>query len=578
MRIRSIHPFLTAAILGCAGRAEVQVQGDPIVATVGPRIVTRSYYEDRLRLMDRVFVPDTLDLAGKRRFLDLLIDKDVMALKAAQLGYADAPDVKAAVAKLEEDLVCRRALELAVQDKLAVSDEEVRRSAERARREVLAQHILLASRDEAEAVLAALRAGASFDSMVAAHSIVTSIASDGSELTTAQRADYGWQRQGDLSPPAEDAIFDTPLFEVSEPIESLYGWHLFRPVATRDADPGAAGANLDEIRKQLVSNKRQADTNDYNDEILRDRGFSIDLDACNIAYGRLPPDPTDRTDPGTETKPVIPFTDRELTIPLFVLDGRTFTLADFSNEYDRRMRTDRPQKWIGPSVIYSWIRDVWLKPLKLERARRDGIDKLPDVVAEMDRLRELIMVGYMHDRTIGDHLPTPTEAEIDSFYRSHARGYVEPEQRICNLFIDADPDEVRRAYAEIKAGADFVATVIRYEETATQPEHVQTAPFSRQDSAYREMAGRAFALGLHEYSEPFETSQGWVILQVQQIFPETPLALEDIYERVASDWKKSWGEKRLRELLGSWRREFPITVDDAVLASVKVTRNDVFVP
>src|SRR5262245_36151179 len=92
------------ALVFLAAACTKSKEGRPnaVVAKVGSHQVTKAYFEDRLEKMDRSLLPDTLDLAGKRKFLEFIINKEVLALKAEELGYAEDPEVKAQFAVLEE--------------------------------------------------------------------------------------------------------------------------------------------------------------------------------------------------------------------------------------------------------------------------------------------------------------------------------------------------------------------------------------------------------------------------------------------------------------------------------------------
>ena len=167
------------------------------------------------------------------------------------------------------------------------------------------------------------------------------------------------------------------------------------------------------------------------------------------------------------------------------------------------------------------------------------------------------------------------------FFKDHASVYVDKEKRICNLIFHPRERVVRRAYEEIKGGADFVQTAIRYNDSATEPKDVQTPPFSADETKFHDIAQVAFALKKGEVSEPFKTtepSQGWVTLQVQQIIPERPFVLEDVREFVVKDWQAQWSEDHLNALLVEWKQKMPIQIDDNVLAAAAVRRDDVFVP
>ncbi len=569
---------LTVLAMACTPKSKGGQKDDPVIVTVGSHTVTKAYFEDRLEKMDRSLLPDTLDLAGKHKFLDFIINKEVMALKAEELGYDEDKEVKATLTMLEEQLLHGKSVELAIQDKASVSDEEIQKFYTNMQRKVLVKQVLVPTRVDAEAVLKDLRAGANFDSMVDVHSQVPRVSSDGTDIPVQQRAMFADLKYGQANPAVEEAVFDTPLGQLSNPVETPYGWHVFMPVSESAEKAMPLADERERIEKQITGRKRRDATNDYYESILARRHFKIEPEAMAVIYDKMPVDEQSPVDPATEVKPIIDFTNAQRDITFFEIDGKKSTIGDFSDLYDQTPWPERPRKWVGAQGLYYWLRDGWLKPLQIEQARIDGVDKIPEVMNEIKLRHEMLMVGALHTYLIAQQVPDPTDADVRKFYDDHQTVYVEKEKRVCNLIFHPRERIVRRAHDEIVAGADFVEIAIRYNDNAVSAENVQTAAFGRDDDKHKELADSAFAKDVHAYTQPFKTSQGWIILQVQQIIPERPFALEDIQENVIQDWQNQWSENRLNELLVDWKKEYTVTVNDKVLAAAEVRRTDVFVP
>src|SRR5262249_27273526 len=121
-----------------------------VVAHVGDRVVTQDYFEQRLAKMERRFLPDTLDLAGKPKFLDFIINKELMAMKAEELKLGDDPRVVSAIKMYEDNLAANAAVDALTKGKLDVTDAQVQEFYDKKHRKVVVKHILL--RTEREAV------------------------------------------------------------------------------------------------------------------------------------------------------------------------------------------------------------------------------------------------------------------------------------------------------------------------------------------------------------------------------------------------------------------------------------------
>jgi parvulin-like peptidyl-prolyl isomerase len=83
-----------------------------------------------------------------------------------------------------------------------------------------AAHILVATEEEAQELLAQLSDGADFAVLAAEHSQDTSNAYRGGDL--------GWFGLGRMVAPFEEAAFSLPVGEISQPVQTEFGWHLIK--------------------------------------------------------------------------------------------------------------------------------------------------------------------------------------------------------------------------------------------------------------------------------------------------------------------------------------------------------------
>jgi peptidyl-prolyl cis-trans isomerase C len=556
---------------------------DEVLARVGKHEITRSYFEDRIVKMDRRFLPDTLDLAGKRKFLDFIINKEIMATKAEELKYGDDPRVTTVMKTLSDNLAANAAIDHLTEGKLDPTDQDIQAFFEKKHHKILAKHILVRTRKQADDVRKQLMAGADFDSMAAKYSEVPRTdANTGEPLPLVQRVMFGEVQYGEAMIPVEEAVFNTKLGEVSEPVETGYGWHLFKPISESEVSLPALDAEAKrQITVQIQLRRKRLITEAYYDEIAKAHGYKLDEDTAVMIYDKLPKDvnPEDRPDPKTEAKPIIPFSREERDRVLFELDGKKYTVGDFSDRYDQTSWFERPKRITGVIGVKAWIRDRWMKPLQLERARKDGVYDLPQVADEIKIRREQMMVNLLHENLVAGQAPAPTEDQIKEFYDAHKDVYVDKEARAVNLIYNREERVVRRAWDEIHGGKPFVDVAVRYNENAVKPEDVQTPGFTADQEQFKEIAPQTFALAkVGDYTEPFKTENFWVMLQLAAVTPQRQMQLDEIHDAVKEDWQNQWSEDKLNELLAEWKKEIKVEVNEDALARAKVDRTDVFVP
>ena len=160
--------------------------------------------------------------AQKRDYLiTYLTDVIVLSQAAAKQGFADRPDVKRRLAFDHNRLL----MEALLQDagKSALSDAELHKVYDEAvkqmpnEEEVRARHILVATEDEAKAVLAALKKGADFAALAKEKSKDPG-ANEGGEL--------GYFTKDQMVPEFAEVAFKLDKGQMSDPVKTQFGWHI----------------------------------------------------------------------------------------------------------------------------------------------------------------------------------------------------------------------------------------------------------------------------------------------------------------------------------------------------------------
>ncbi|MBN1400106.1 MAG: peptidylprolyl isomerase [Anaerolineae bacterium] len=121
--------------------------------------------------------------------------------------------------------------------------EALRAEAPTTAEQIHAQHILVATREEAELVLERLANGEAFEDLAA------ELSQD--ESNKEQGGDLGWFGRGRMVAEFEQVAFDLEPGETSEIVETQFGFHIIR-VIERDANRTLEGSDLSQAQNQYV--------------------------------------------------------------------------------------------------------------------------------------------------------------------------------------------------------------------------------------------------------------------------------------------------------------------------------------
>jgi len=200
---------------------------------IGPRLAT-------IRPEDR-----------RRILLQFVIENELMA-GAGEKDKLDQTDTFPARVKYHT----RRALRDAFYDSGiagAVSDADAKQIYDekiakmKPEQEVHARHILVDTKEEAEEVIKRLKNGEDF----------AKVANEKSKDTNAEGGDLGFFTRGQMLKPFEDAAFALEPGQISEPVQTQFGWHVIKVEEKRDQALPSYEDVKDAIMAQLIQQKAQ---------------------------------------------------------------------------------------------------------------------------------------------------------------------------------------------------------------------------------------------------------------------------------------------------------------------------------
>jgi len=239
-RALSVHilKFSIVAMMGFAGVFAAatgifaqEANPDGVIATVGGEAITEA--DLAFAAEDLAQELSNLPVNERRTFLTtVLIDMKVMARAARAENMQETETFRRRQKYLEDRslrrayftekiglLVTPEAVQLAYDELVAefVSEEQVR-----------ARHILVATLDDANTIRADIENGKPFEIAASENSLDGSAQNGG---------DLGYFVRGQMVPPFEQAAFSLQPGQVSEPVQSQFGWHIIKLEDRRQSAP-----------------------------------------------------------------------------------------------------------------------------------------------------------------------------------------------------------------------------------------------------------------------------------------------------------------------------------------------------
>ena len=219
----SVAVVLAAFLLPGAAAAQTESGSEPkVVATVNGYDITAS----EVQLAADDILPQLGEVPANLRFpfvVEYLIERHLLAQAAVKEGISDSEEYRRRLAFYQAKAL--RDAYFAAELKPSVTDEAVRASYDEqaakveAEERIRARHILVASEDEAKDIAGRLAEGEAFEELAAQYSL------DGSKE---QGGDLGFFTAEEMVDPFSEAAFALEVGEVSDPVQTEFGWHLIK--------------------------------------------------------------------------------------------------------------------------------------------------------------------------------------------------------------------------------------------------------------------------------------------------------------------------------------------------------------
>lgn len=238
--------------------------GNETVATVNGVDITQDRLYDELvtaggpATLENIITQELITQEAKAASIEVTdadIDSEIDLIKKSfgteEEFTATLAQYNMTLESLKKDTKINLTIRKILEPKTDVTDEEVQQYFD-ANKETLgtpeqiqASHILVATKEEADAILAELKQGGDFAAIAKEKSIDTGSKDKGGDL--------GFFGKGDMVAEFETAAFALKINEISGVVQSEHGFHIIKKIAEKAAVVPTFEEKKEEIKKQLVA-------------------------------------------------------------------------------------------------------------------------------------------------------------------------------------------------------------------------------------------------------------------------------------------------------------------------------------
>jgi peptidyl-prolyl cis-trans isomerase C len=221
---------------------------DPVVATINGQPIRLS----ELEVAQQALPPQYRNMPLQAVFpalLDRIIDSKLVVADGRKNKVTDDAAFKKRMAFVEDQILqdfwLQREIAKRVTPEKMQQRYQERLKSTPAEEEVHARHILVATEDEAKALIAELKKGGAFDKLAKEKST--------DKASGAEGGDLGWFKKTDMVKEFADAAFALKKGELTDaPVKTQFGYHVIKLEDRRQAPPPTFEELSDQIREELA--------------------------------------------------------------------------------------------------------------------------------------------------------------------------------------------------------------------------------------------------------------------------------------------------------------------------------------
>lgn len=540
-------PVLALGVVACGEKPKDETP----VARVGDRDITLAYFEYKMNSMDPAQLPPDIESRGGRaELLETMIDKEVMVLKAEQLGYDADGEADEAAEKLAELMAVKRMRDEVTAHAEDVSEDEILDYYEDFARRLEISYMLLDHQEEAIEAKRLVEGGEPWQRVADRLGVGPAGPSGDYRMVV---------KYGQLADDLESVIFELPVGAVSDPVPTIYGLFVIRV----DGQTIERVPPLESMRDQVIASVRKQKTDlaiaDHIRKVQAEYGFATSRAALDTLYGYLPEDvPLGPPVPADELEP-LRLPPRVLDMELMRYADETWTLRRYQDLYNGMSSLARPRRERLVGGLRRGLEEIALRELMPQAARDRGFMEDPQVEAERRMRREQHMVTRLHQEVIVSEVEVAPE-EARAYFEEHREDqFYRPEQRKVMVLVAPDEASALAAMVDARGGVEWTELVERYGSDGTQPSaEGGLAAFQQGDE--NPFAELAFSVAsVDDVSEPRQVGeQEWALVKLVELDPEYSPAFEEVAARAGQRVQAIKADELFQEKVGQWREEFTV--------------------
>ncbi len=245
--------FALAACANKGGQTTASGGNSPVLAVVNGTNITANDFKAEAAALSPYAASALQNPKNRQKFLKNIEDKQLIVQKALAMGMDKDRRIVSELRRLKDTLLLGEFVKKEVIDKVNITDQDAKAYFEQNKANlgsVRISHILVPTEQEANDILAKLKAGQKFSALAKKYSLDPKTKDKGGDLGWVNWAQFG-------STSLKDAAFKLKPGEVSGIVQSQFGYHIMKVTDKKPARESDFAGIKDALKEQIAEKKKE---------------------------------------------------------------------------------------------------------------------------------------------------------------------------------------------------------------------------------------------------------------------------------------------------------------------------------
>ncbi len=442
---------------------------------------------------------------NREEFSRQLLERRIIAQRASTFGFDTLNSVQNEIFRSKEVALAKYYIRSRINPKVkSPSENEIREAFERSNTQVLLQQIYASGKEQIQNYERLLSENQNKFEELAKQSMVEA-------GETPETYNMGWVQWNEMDLDPEKTAFSLQTGQISEPVQSLAGWHIFR-VANRKETSFADNTtyqNAKEAIAQTIERRRFEEASvQYIDSVLRNTELAMYPKNAALLWDYLSPKlPNNKKEIQQvliRESNVFNGTELPSDLTLAVLNGEPFSIGDFMK------RLPNIPYWQLQPNLRPALETVLKDKLFADKALEEDFEQHPQVQKEID-ISKTSALNNVFVSAVSDTLNTDQFARF--WYEKRKNNFIKNSQRVIEIYSFKSEDLARSALDQYKTVQDWSEVLDEFTNSFSVSEDTVWSDSNSDHPAFlinlqSDQFGKLLLWG------PYEIDQSWGFVRV----------------------------------------------------------------